>query len=86
MSLRRVVQRDVLLGDESRADARAQVLVQKASYLAGVDIATAFEEAAREGGDGVAVGVDEVREDGREFHFIGERGDVRVCVGEEGGE
>lgn len=81
MRLRRVVQRDVLLSDESRANARAQMLVQEAGYLARTDVAAAFEEAARESGDGVAVGVDEIGEDGGEFHFIGEGGDVPVGIG-----
>lgn len=48
----------MLLSDESRAYARAQMLVQEAGYLAGTDIAATFEEAAGESGDGVAVGVD----------------------------
>lgn len=76
----------MLLSDESRAYARAQMLIQETGYLAGTDIAATFQEAAGKGGDSVAVGVDEVGEDGREFHFIGEGGDVRVGVGKESGE
>ena len=86
MRLRRMVQCNMLLSHESRADARFQMLVQKASYLARTNITTTFEEAARESRDSVAVGIDEVCKDGCEFHFLGEGGDVRVCVGEEGGE
>lgn len=86
MRLRRMVKRDVLLSNESRADAGFQMLVQKASYIARTNIPATFEESAREGGNGVAVGIDEVREDSREFHFLGKGGDVRVCVREERGE
>lgn len=62
------------------------MLVQEAGYLARTDVAAALQEAAGEGGDGVAVGVDEIGEYSGEFHLVGERGDVRVGVGEESGE
>jgi hypothetical protein len=59
------------------------MLIEKARHFPRVDVPAALEEAAGEGGNGVAVGVDEVREDGCEFDFVIEGGDVRVCVWQE---
>jgi hypothetical protein len=57
------VQGDVLLGDEAGADTGAQVLVEEAGDVGGVDVAAALEEALGEDGDGVGVGGDKLGED-----------------------
>lgn len=97
MRLGAEVQGDVLLGDEARADARAQVLVEEACDLGGGDVAAALEEALGEDGNGVCVGLDELGEDFGEADLVleggegvlgrsGARGVAVVEPGEEGGE
>lgn len=90
--LGREVERDVLLGDEPGADARAQVLVQEARDLCGAYVPPALEEALRQDGDGVGVGVDQLGQDLGEADLILERGEGVLAVGrvleprEQGGE
>ena len=84
--MRGVVERDVLLGYQPRAYASAQMCVEEACHLNGTDVAAALEEAACEGGNGIAVCVDKVGEDGGEFDLVIERGDVRVRVRKKCGE
>jgi hypothetical protein len=62
------------------------VRVKKARHLPRTNVAAALEEAAGKGGDGVAVGVDEVGEDSGEADLVVEGGDVGVCVGQERGQ
>lgn len=88
-----VVQGDVLLGDEPSADPGAQVLVEEARHLGGVDVPPALEEAAGEDGYGVGVRGDELSERLGEADLVLERGDERVApgrrappVGQEDGE
>lgn len=58
-----VVQGDVLLGDEARADARAQVRVEEVSHFGRRNITAALEEAFSEDGNRVLVRMHEVGED-----------------------
>lgn len=80
------VQGNVLLGDEARANTRAQVLVEEAGYLRGGDVFAALEEAAREDGDRVGVGLDELGEDFGEADLVVEAADGAALPGKEGGQ
>ncbi len=80
------VQRDVLLSYQTRADAGAEVLVQKSGDFERGDVFAGFEEAAGEDGDGVVVGLDEVGHNGREGDLVFESFDAARGVGEEGAE
>lgn len=79
--LGREVKRDVLLGNEPGADARAQVLVQEAGDLGRANVPPALEEALRQDGDGVGVGVDQLGQDFSEADLILERGEGVLALG-----
>nr|POE94562.1 hypothetical protein CFP56_16802 [Quercus suber] len=81
--LRAEVQRDVLLGDQARADARAQMLVQETRDFLGRDVFACLEEAAREDGDGVVVRQHQVRHDFRELDLVLQRLDAALGPGQQ---
>jgi hypothetical protein len=74
------VQSNVLLGNEARADASAQMLVEEARDFSGGDVAAALEKALGEDGYRVRVGGDELGERVCELDLVVERGN-RAALG-----
>lgn len=74
--LRAHVQGDVLLGDQARADAGAQVLVQEARHLLRADVAAGLEESPSQDADGVGVRVHQVGHDLGEADLVLQRLDA----------
>lgn len=82
----------MLLGDQPRTDAHAEVLVQEAGDLGRGDVAAALEEALGQDGDRIGVRVDELGEDLGEANLVFEGGEgvaragTPLEPGEQGGE
>jgi len=70
------VQSDVLLGDETGANARSEVFVKEASDLARRYILSSFEEATSKNGNGVAMRLDNVHQSFGKFDLILETCDL----------
>ena len=76
------VQGDMLLGHEAGANAGTQVLVEETGYRGGRDVLAAFEETAREDGDGVRMGLDQLGEDFGEADLVFETANGAPLPGE----
>jgi len=75
------VQGNVLLRHQPRADALVKVLVEEGGNVLGFGVPPAFEESARERGDGVGVSFYDAYEALGEFYLLGWGGEVYMREG-----